>query len=80
MDQKGAAAILAVKRLTDATPAVNLKIPLHAGDKARKRGIHPDFETQKSKIEVPVDSQKGFMSSKTKKIKIKTHTEKQRQQ
>ena len=39
------------------------------GDKARKRGIHPGFETQgrrhkKSKTGVSVAPQKGLMSSK----------------
>ena len=29
-----------------AAPEVNLRKPLHAGDKAGKRGIHRGFETQ----------------------------------
>ena len=64
MDQRGATAILAVKRSTSVTPEVNLKNPLYAGDKVWKPGIHPGFENQKSKIRVPVDSQKGFIFSK----------------
>ena len=43
-----------------------------AGEKARKRGIHPGFETQgrchqKSKTGVSVAPQKGLVSSKFKK-------------
>ena len=49
---------------------MNTKIvKLCAGEEARKRGIHPGFETQgrrhqKSKTGVSVAPQKGFMSSK----------------
>ena len=51
---------------------VNLRNSLYAGRKARKRGIHPGFETQgrryqKSKTGVSVAPQKGLMSSKIKK-------------
>ena len=50
-------------------PEVNLSNLLHAGDKARKGGIHPGFETQgrhhqKSKTGVSVAPRKGLMSSK----------------
>ena len=44
MDQKGLAAILAVKSSVGVTPEVNLRNPLHAGDEANKQGIHPGFE------------------------------------
>ena len=57
------------KRSTGVAPEVNLRNPLHAGDKAGKRGIHPGFETQgrrhqKSKTGVSVAPQKGLASSK----------------
>ena len=47
----------------------NLRNSWHAGNKARKRGIHPGFETQgrrhqKSKTGVSVAQQKGLMSFK----------------
>ena len=45
-DQNGLAAMLAVKRLASVAPEVNLRNPLSTGNKAYKRGIHPDFETQ----------------------------------
>ena len=50
-------------------PEVNLRNSLHTGDKARKRGIHPGFETQgrrhqKSKTGVSVAPRKGLTSSK----------------
>ena len=50
-------------------PEVNLRNSWHAGNKARKRGIHPGFETQgrrhqKSLTGVSVAPQKGLMSSK----------------
>ena len=49
-------------------PEVNLRNSLHAGDKARKRGIHPGFETQgrrcqKFKTGVSVAPRKGLMFS-----------------
>ena len=46
VDRNGLTAMLAAKRLAGVTPQVNLGIPLHADNKACKRGIHPDFETQ----------------------------------
>ena len=51
------------------TPEVNLRNSLHAGDKARKWGIHSGFETQgrhhqNSKTGVSVAPWKGLMSSK----------------
>ena len=63
---------LATKRSADVEPEVNLRIPLHAGDKACKGGIHSGFETQgrrqqKSKPGVSVATPKRLMSSKLKK-------------
>ena len=40
------ATMLGTKRSAGVTPEVNLRNPLHTGDKACKRGNHPDFETQ----------------------------------
>ena len=62
-------------------PEVNLRNSWHTGDKARKRGINPGFETQgrhhqKSKTGVSVAPQKGLMSSKNFKKK-KSSTKKQ---
>ena len=61
--------MLAAKRSAGVAPEMNLRNSLHAGDKARKRGIHPGFETQgrryqKSKTGVSVAPQKGLVSSK----------------
>ena len=55
---------------------LNLRHPLCGGEEARKRGIHPDFETQgrrhqKSKTGVSVAPQKGLVSSKNFKKKKK---------
>ena len=55
-----------------------IPLPLHAGEKARKRGIHPGFETQgrrdqKSKTGVSVAPQKGLVSSKFFFKKKKVH-------
>ena len=49
-------------------PEVNLRNSLHAGDKVRKQGLHPGFETQvrlyqKSKTRVSVAPRKGLLSS-----------------
>ena len=49
-------------------PGVNLSYPLHTGNKAHKKGMDPDIETQgrhhpKSKAGVSVAPQKGLMSS-----------------
>ena len=57
------AAILTAKRSAGATPEVNLRNPLHAGEKACKWTIFSDFETegrcqQKYKTEVAVVPQK----------------------
>ena len=69
MDRKGSAAMLTSILSAGVTPEVNLRNSLHAGNKARKRGIHPGFETQgrryqKSKTGVSVVPQKGLVSSK----------------
>ena len=66
VDRNGLAAILAAKRLAGVTPQVDLGIPLHAGNKACKRGIHPVFETQgrrhqNSKIGVSLTSKLTFL-------------------
>ena len=37
--------MLVAKRSAGVAPEVNLRNPLHAGEKARKRGIRPSFET-----------------------------------
>ena len=80
VEENGLAAMLTIKRLAVATPEVNLRecvthTPLPCVNKA----THSGFETrgdifysdgfyilhhQKSKIGVPVASQKGLMSSK----------------
>ena len=52
VDQNGSAAKRsngsAAKRSAGVAPEVNLKIPLHTGDKAWKQvgGVHPGFESQ----------------------------------
>ena len=46
MDENGSAAMLATKRLAGVTQQMNLRIALHAGDKACKQGDHSGFETQ----------------------------------
>ena len=56
---------------------VNLRNPLHTGNKACKQGIHHGFEAfgrhhQKSKTGVSVNSQKGLMSFKKFKKQIKS--------
>ena len=63
VDRNGLAAMLAAKRLAGITPQVNLGIPLHADNKACKRGIHPDFEIQgrrqqNSKTDLETDTYK----------------------
>ena len=40
------ATMLATKRAAGVTPELNLRNPLHAGDKSCKQGIHPGIETQ----------------------------------
>ena len=44
--QNGSVAMLATKRSAGVAPEVNLRNPLHAGDKAHKEGNYPDFEPQ----------------------------------
>ena len=69
--------MLATKRSAGVTPEVNLRNPLHAGEKTHKQGIHPGFETQgrhhqKFKTGVSVAPQKELVSSKKfKKKKLK---------
>ena len=63
------AATLATKKSAGVTPEVNLRNSLHADDKARKRVIHPGFETQgrrhqKAKTRLSVAPQIELMSSK----------------
>ena len=61
--------MLATKRSAGVAPEVNLRNPLHADDEARKRRIHPGFETQGNvprspKREISVSGPtKGLMSS-----------------
>ena len=45
VDQKGSAALVAVKRSAGVAPEVNLRNPLHGGKKAYEQGIHIDFAT-----------------------------------
>ena len=73
VDQKGLAAMLAIKRTAGITPEVNLRNSLHEGNKACKQGIRPDFETQGRLYKksnpgsgISVAPQKGLMSSKIK--------------
>ena len=66
--------VLTTIQLAGIAPEVNLRNPLHSGEKTHKWGIHPGFETQgrrhqKSKIGVSVAPQKGLVSSKKNKIK-----------
>ena len=72
MDRKGLAARLTSVQSAGVAPEVNLRNSLHAGNKARKWGIHPGFETQgrrhqKSKTGVSVAPRKGLTSCKLKK-------------
>ena len=46
VDQKGSAVMLTFIQSAGVAPEVNLRNSLQAGDKARKWGIHPGFETQ----------------------------------
>ena len=50
--------MLVAKRSAGVAPEVNMRNPWHEGDEACKQGIHPDFETRKSKIGVSVAPQK----------------------
>ena len=61
--------MLASKSPAGVAPEVNLRIPLHTGDKTYKQMTDPGFETQsrhhkKSKTRIAVAPQKGPMSSK----------------
>ena len=61
--------MLATKRLAGVAPEVNLRNPLHGGNKACKHGIHPGFQTQgkchqKSKTGVSVAPQKDLCPPK----------------
>ena len=46
VDWKGSAAMQATKRSAGVAWDVNLRNPLHTGDKAHKWGLQPGFETQ----------------------------------
>ena len=75
--QKGQAAMLAVKWSAGVAQEVNLRNPLHIGDKACKWGIQTGFETkgtcyQKSKTGIS-GPQKGLMSSKN--LKKRSHAQ-----
>ena len=68
------AAMLTSIQSVGVTPEVNLRNSWHIGDKARKQGIHPGFETQgrhhqKSKTGVSVAPQKDSCPPKIKKKK-----------
>ena len=68
VDEKGSAAMLAIKRSSGVVPEMNLRNPLHAGDTAQQWEINPGFETegicdQKSKTGVSVAPQKDFVSN-----------------
>ena len=61
--------MLAANRSAGVAQEVNLRNPLHTGDKAYKGGIHSGFENQgrrhhKSKTGVSVAPRKGLMFSK----------------
>ena len=58
--------MLATKRLACVAPEVNLRNPLHAGNEARKWGIHSDFESQgrhHQKTGISVAPQKVLITS-----------------
>ena len=68
MDRKGFA-VAGAKRSAGVTPEVNLRNPLHGGDKASEGEIHPSFEPQSrchknSKTKVSAASGKELTSSK----------------
>ena len=56
VDQKGSAAMPAVKGSAGVAPEVNLRNPLHAGDEACWEEMHLGFETKEVQIRVPVAS------------------------
>ena len=67
MDRKSSVAMLTTIQSVGVTPKVNHRNSLYAGNRASKRGIHPDFETQeryhqKSKTGVSVAPRKGLVS------------------
>ena len=45
VDLKGSAAMVVNKNYAGVTSEVNLRNPLHVGNKAPKQGIHRDFKT-----------------------------------
>ena len=53
----GLATMLATKSYAGVAPKVNLRNPLHTGDKLCKPGIHPGFETQ---ADVTRSPQQGY--------------------
>ena len=53
----------AAKRSVGVTREINLRNSWHAGDKARKRGIHPAFETQGRGGTSPEVQNRGISSS-----------------
>ena len=59
LDQKGSAAILAVKRSASVAPEVNLRNSLHAGDEACSGQTSPEVQHRLS-----VAAHKGLMSSR----------------
>ena len=46
VDQKGLAAMLTIKMSVGVAPMVNLRNPLHTGEKTCEQRIDPSFETQ----------------------------------
>ena len=46
MNQKGSAAMLAIKMSAGVAPEVNVRNPLHTDENTLKQGIYPGFETQ----------------------------------
>ena len=66
VDWNGSAIMLATKGSAGVAPEGNLRNPLHAGNKACKRGILPCFETQvrhHQKSKTSVAPPKVLMSS-----------------
>ena len=69
MDQRDLVSMITIKRSAGIALEVILRNLLHAGDKAYKKGIHPDIETQGThhqwfKAGVLAAPQTGLMSSK----------------
>ena len=46
LDQKGWAVLLAAKKSVGITPEVNLRNPLHTGNKAHQQGIHTESKNR----------------------------------